>query len=146
MRKFLAICLLLIYSVCSTGATIYLHHCGKNTIVSVLDKEKGSYDSCPMCADQHRSDATPGTEFDRHHNGCHDVYLQLDLKSEIEQPQPNWLFGNTFDFSPFIVYLPWIITFKETGFDTYYASSSAAPPAAVADAQDTHLFNCTFRI
>ena len=137
--------MLLIYSVCSTGATIYLHHCGKNTIVSVLDKEKGSYDSCPMCADKHRPDATPEAEFD-HHNGCQDVHFQLDLKSEIEQPQPNWLFGKTFDFSPFIVYLPWIITFKETDFDTDYPVSSAAPPAAVADVQDTHLLNCTFRI
>ncbi|MGO1597833.1 MAG: hypothetical protein ACTHZ1_07570 [Sphingobacterium sp.] len=145
MRKIVAICLLLIYSVCSTGATIYLHHCGKNTIVSVLDKQKSSHDSCPMCVEQSQNNSE-SNDRRSHHDECQDVHVSLDLKAETEQPQPNWLFGKLFDLSPSIVLLPWILTHLELGTIEYTPVPPASQPLAVSDVQGTYLINCSFRI
>jgi len=145
MRKIVAICLLLIYSVCSTGATIYLHHCGKNTIVSVLDKQKGSHGNCPMCVEQHHDNSESDDRAD-HHDECRDVHVNLDLKSENEQPQPNWVFGKVFDLSPAIVLLPWILTHLELNAIDHTPVPPSIQPLAVRDVQGTYLINCSFQI
>lgn len=137
----------MIYSVCSTGATIYLHHCGKNTVVSVLDKAKGSHDHCPMCQDEDPGKPSPGDEGQTsHHEGCQDTDLNLDLKSETEQKQPTWIFGKMFDFSPAIVLLPWIWTWLDGSTLPVTPIPRSIEPLAVANLQDTYLLHCIFRI
>ena len=146
MRQIVAILLLMIYSVCSTGATIYMHQCGKNTIISVLDEQLTSHDNCPMCTDHQRTHE----EKKQHHSPCMDqdkcTDVQIELKTDIEQLQSKSIYGNLSDFSPSIVLLPWII-------DYYTASIAIETPTLIpykssllTDIDSIYLLNCTFII
>ncbi|SEF42285.1 hypothetical protein [Sphingobacterium lactis] len=149
MRKIVAICLLLIYSVCSTGATIYMHHCGKSTSISVLDVNKVSHDSCPLCSALH--DEHEHTDNDISHefcatDDCKDVKVDLDLQSEADQLHSKIMAGKFFDFTPAIVLLPWILTNFDYLFDVDHQEIIPQKPALYAENHAVYILNCTFRI
>ncbi len=105
MRQIVATILLILYSVCSTGATIHLHHCGKNTDISLSQNSKSLHDQCPHCQDDHTE------SFIQHDtcsegNSCKD--MQVELKSDSDQLQTKSSFDFTNQLSPIYTILHWI--------------------------------------
>jgi len=146
MRQIVAILLLMIYSVCSTGATIYLHQCGKNTAISVLDDQLVSHENCPMCTDHQRTQQ----EKEQHHSACEDQNscndVQIELKNDIEQLQSKSIYGNLFNFSPSVVLLPWIIDYFETSILMETPKLIPYKSSLLTDIDSIFLLNCTFII
>jgi hypothetical protein len=150
MKKIVAICLLLIYSVCSTGASIYMHHCGKSTLFSVLEEAKVSHDSCPMCVDMHKDhdhkdDQTSKSDCEDSHS-CQDSQVDLELSSESDQVRSKILFGNIFDFSPAVVLIPWILSSWELIIEDQPQVPIPFKPALFAENHSVYLLNCSFII
>jgi len=146
MRQIVAILLLMIYSVCSTGATIYMHQCGKSTSISVLEEVLVSHDNCPMCIDHqmshHENDQQDFPCEDQ--DNCKDV--QIELKSDIEQAQTKTFYGSLFNFIPTIVVIPWLIDYYDATID--YAIPTLIPyrSSLLTDIDPIFLLNCTFII
>ncbi|MGX1639088.1 hypothetical protein [Sphingobacterium sp. NPDC055431] len=150
MRKIVAICLLLIYSVCSTGATIHMHHCGKSTMFSVLEESKVSHDSCPMCSNLHQDhdhadDLETNSQCEDDHT-CQDSKVNLELTTESDQLRSKMLFGSTFDFSPAIVLIPWIINHWVQIIEDKPEEPNPFKPSLFAESHSVYLLNCTFII
>lgn len=150
MRKIVAICLLLIYSVCSTGASIHMHHCGKSTQFSVLEEAKVSHDSCPMCIELHKghdhSHDDDSKSLCEEDHSCKDSKVDLELTTENDQTRSKMLFGSIFDFSPAIVLIPWILTQWELVLNEKPEEPQPFKPALFAENHSVYLINCSFII
>ena len=150
MRKIVAICLLLIYSVCSTGASIHMHHCGKSTLFSVLQDARVSHESCPMCLDINQDHENQNVQSSDSHcednNTCTDSRVDLELSSESDQSRAKIMFGNIFDFSPSIVLIPWIINTWEQIIGDQPHPPTPFKPALLAENHSVYLINCTLII
>ncbi|MVZ64996.1 hypothetical protein GQF61_03975 [Sphingobacterium sp. DK4209] len=144
MRKIVAILLLTIYSVCSTGATIYMHHCGKRTLISVLDEEKVSHDQCPLCTEHHHNQehSEQNASCCENKDMCQDV--QLELKNDTDQQQSS--LQQLFSFTPAVVIIPWIISFLEQRLDQDVKWRSSAEELQFAYVDPVYILNCNFRI
>src|SRR5690606_29940936 len=144
MRKIVAILLLTIYSVCSTGATVYMHHCGKRTLISVLDEEKVSHDRCPMCVEHHHNQqhSDPNANCCKDKDMCKDV--QLELKSESEQLQSS--IQQLFNFSPAVVVIPWLLPYLEQWIEQDLKWNPHSEELQLSYTNPVYLLNCNFRI
>lgn len=145
MRKIVAILLLMIYSVCSTGATIYMHQCGKNTAISLLEDQLISHDNCPMCTEHqttHQEEKQHSPCLDQ--DNCNDV--QLEFKNDSEQLQSKSIFGNIFNFSPSIIVLPWIIEYFSASIENNTQTLIPYKSTLLTDIDSIFLLNCTFLI
>lgn len=136
--------LLMIYSVCSTGATIYMHHCGKRTLISLMDEAEVTHQQCPFCVEHHHnqdhseSDGSCCSDNDM----CKDV--QVELKNDTEQQQSSY--QQLFHFYPAIVVLPWISPFIAQWLEESKSQQIQATPPQWAYENPVYILNCTFRI
>ncbi|MFZ4263386.1 hypothetical protein ACFRAE_15200 [Sphingobacterium sp. HJSM2_6] len=106
MRQIVATILLILYSVCSTGATIHLHHCGKNTDISWSQDAKKLHDQCPHCQDNH-AEILFQQDLCTDSSSCKDV--QVELKSDYDQLQSKSSFDFNNPISPCFTILHWIV-------------------------------------
>jgi len=144
MRKIVAIILLMIYSVCSTGATIYLHHCGKHTSYSIDQYSKVSHDNCPNCLKEHDN-----KEHTEDNSCCKDDQCkdrQIDLKSDSEQLQTKSSLQNLISFSPAIVLIPWIMEQWKEALDDNKQSNNQIVSIPIQDLEPVYLLHCNLRI
>ena len=107
MRQIVAILLLLLYSVSSTGATIYLHHCGKSTQISLLKETKVTHSNCKICSKFHEGHDHSTNSDCKDKDDCKD--RKVDLKSDKDQFQTKSSDQSSFNFTPAIVIIPWIL-------------------------------------
>jgi len=136
--------------VCSTSATIHMHHCGKSTLFSVFEEVKVSHDSCPMCAKSHKGhdhqDHKEENSSCSDQGNCKDSKINLELDSEIDQNTTKVMLSHAFDFSPAVVIIPWILT----SWEFILAENPQIPivlkPSILTENSSVCILNCTFRI
>lgn len=151
MSRIFSIFLLFIYSLTSTGATVYIHSCGQNAQISIFEKQTNSAD-CTFCTGDHHSCCIEAQDMmtedilacTHEHSCCTDVRVEL---SNGEEQALTSLFKDFDTLSPAEFIIPWIIVFHHALFD---ASASAKPAvatfAATTTFPNTYLVNCNFRI
>ncbi len=121
-----------------------MHHCGKRTLISVLDEEKVSHDQCPMCIEHHHNqehsekDASCCKDKDL----CQDV--QIELKSESEQQQSS--IQQLFNFTPAVVVIPWLLPYLEQWLEQDLNLNTPSERTQLAYVNPVYLLNCNFRI
>ncbi len=143
MRKIIAILLLMIYSVCSTGATIYLHHCGKSTFLSLDQSTKVSHENCPNCSKcQDKSSHEHGDSCKK--GCCQDK--ELSLKSDSEQLQSKSTFADLINFAPAVVLIPWIMEQWKIFVDDPAQEYHSMAFIPIKDLEPVYILNCTYRI
>ena len=150
MIRILSIFLLLIYTLTSTGATVYYHICGHNSQISLSVKDENA-GSCVFCTGEdnssnHKSNhcEQPELSCDLEGSCCTDV--QVELKNGEDQAVTNLL--KDFNIlSPAEFIIPWIMVFHRSRFDisTYNQTSltSLLPPGTFPH---SYLVHCNFRI
>ncbi len=149
MIRILSIFLLMIYTLTSTGATVYYHTCGQNARVSLSENET-SHRSCAFCAKeerhhQHSKDCSSNQEScDHKSNCCTDV--QVQLKNSDEQVVSGFL--KAFHvLSPAEIVIPWIILFHQNWIEEPKKSfSTILDIGSLSTYPDPYLLHCNFRI
>lgn len=135
----------MIYSVCSTGATIHLHHCGKSTSLSLDVESKVSHDNCPTCASLHDGHLHETGDSCDLEDSCKDK--SIELKSDIEQLQTKNSIQQLLNFSPAIVLIPWIMEqWKSILEDPTQLSLEHLASIPMQDLQPVYLLHCNFRV
>ncbi len=152
MMRLLSIMLLMIYSLTSSGATVYYHACGQNLRVSLSEKES-SHRTCDFCASeetahhQHDADCTLGQQelsCDPKGDCCTDV--QVELKNSDDQLTVN-LLKDFHLLSPAEFIIPWILVFHQSWFDTAVQAPQIPPYQLLSTTfPDTYLVLGNFRI
>lgn len=150
MIRILSIFLLLVYSLTSTGATVYYHTCGQNSQISIFEKQNNSK-ACAFCTgdegscslEQQEQDHTD-TSCELDHTCCTDV--QVELNNGDDQAVTNLLKDfNTLSPAEFII--PWIMVFHHALFDAPAPNKTTlASLVPTGTFPNTYLVNCNFRI
>lgn len=105
---------MLLYTLSSTGATVYYHKCAENISISVLENKKVSHENCMLCkAHQHANEESTSTTHaacDKEDNSCKDLQVKIEKVTD-KVIQANHL--NTIPYLfPHISILYWINTYN----------------------------------
>lgn len=146
LRKVMALVILSVYALSSSGTSLYLHYCCGTPHVMAINEKPETYDPCCSEAEHHEgaagdADTCEAGTVDDH--GCKDVYWDT-----VDATHEHITYGDRgthFFSAPAEISLPFSVTvspFVTDGVLTFYADSS--PPAV----SETPLFilHCTYRI
>ncbi|MBE8713276.1 hypothetical protein C4F49_06260 [Sphingobacterium sp. KB22] len=141
--------MMLLYSLSSTGATVYYHKCAENISVSVLENKKVSHETCNMCkAHKHEnkeSESTKHTACDKDDNSC------KDLQVKIEKVTDKVIQANHLDIVPYlfphISTLYWINTYNFQNLNSVLTQNSTVIQSSPINIPpDLCVLNNIFRI
>lgn len=150
MTRILSIFLLLIYSLTSTGATVYYHTCGQNSHISLTVKDENA-PSCIFCTGEEKTPSQerqhceqPNVSCQQKDTCCTDV--QVELNNGDDQAVTHLLKDfNTLSPAEFII--PWIMVFHHHWSDapapTQTSLASLLPSGTFPN---PYLVHCNFRI
>lgn len=150
MVRLLSILLLMVYTLTSSGATVYYHECGQQSQIS-LSGENTTHQTCRFCNEREKNHEKEQHCDDHNHQSC-SIWgdcckdVQIELKNSDEQLTSFNLIKDINAFAPVEVILHWIVlhTWVETAH-TYKGNSviDSGPPLSLPG---TYLINCNFRI
>lgn len=147
MKRTLAILLLLLYTLTSTGATMYYHQCGQKTKISFSKVDTG-HDLCELCLEkkgQDNSERENQMSCDLEKNCCSERLIEL---KNVEDQLAAYNFLQ--DFSSYIHPLEFLVPWILTGYSDELIKRdqgllfglSSSPPKS----KETYIFVCNFRI
>lgn len=147
MRKLMAIVILLVYALSSSGTSLYLHYCCGMPHVMAINEQPEAHDPCAMCSEAEHHDGSDcddeSCDLAAVHHGCQDVYWDtVDATNEhityadkgtqsIAQPAEISLLWSI-DVAPFVA----------DGSVTCFADSSPPEVSGIP----LFIFHCTYRI
>jgi len=143
MRSFFASILLFCYALTCIGATVNMHRCHGNTMLTLQESAEGLHDSCPLCQKHeaqtpHACDTDAGSE-----SCCQDVRIDLTKdRDEVENVQAS---TGLPVLSPAVIALAWILAIhpgRERNVCVF-------PPDGISERSPSapaYLVLCNFRI
>ncbi|MCL7988123.1 hypothetical protein M8998_09265 [Sphingobacterium sp. lm-10] len=150
MIRILSLLLLCIYTLTSTGATVYYHTCGQNSQIS-LSIKKENVRSCIFCSGEEKPSSQERQHCEQSDHSCEQkdsccTDVEVELNNGDNQAVTNLLKDfNTLSPAEFII--PWIMVFHHSWLEvpeTAQTSFSSLTPSGTFP--NPYLVHCNFRI
>lgn len=147
MRAILAYFLLLFYTITCAGATVYMHECQGDSLLTIEKSQNNAGETvCPLCPDED-SEKEEAPAIDCHsqtENCCTTVVVDLHKKEkDAEQTLGASFF---FSLSPVSIIRYWVLNINPIVQDKLHTNSYNSPNLLASSAPPVYLVCCNFRI
>lgn len=145
MRVVFAYFLLFFYTITSVGATVYMHQCQGNSLISIENKHTDINHSCPLCLPNDAETKTPTADCHPQQEGCcNTLVFHLDYKKN----DTKQLIGTSslISIAPPVTTLYRLLVNTSKITDSYPKQYGNSPKLLASSKAPLYLACCNFRI